>query len=115
MVATLCSETGQDLEGDFPDVLQDGTIADATAVEANEAKGIQAQKAVVWKQNGLRHSFASYKFALTNDAGQLAGMMGNSAAMIFKHSPRACEASRRGTLVCRPTGRPGQRSADGVR
>jgi len=63
---------------------QEATAA-ATAVEADEEKGIKAQKPVHWKANGLRHSYASYRFALLQDAGRLAGEMGNSPAMIFRH------------------------------
>ena len=38
-----------------------------------------------WKANALRHSFASYRFAQTGDAGRVAGECGNSAAVIHKH------------------------------
>jgi integrase len=38
-----------------------------------------------WKSNALRHSYASYRFALTNDAGRVAGECGNSAAVIHRH------------------------------
>jgi integrase len=40
---------------------------------------------VTWKGNGCRHSFASYSFALCNDAGRVAGYCGNSAAVIHRH------------------------------
>jgi integrase len=60
-------------------------VALATAVEADEAKGVKAQKPVEWKGNALRHSYASYRFALTGDAGRVAGECGNSAAMIHRH------------------------------
>lgn len=38
-----------------------------------------------WKANALRHSCASYMFALSNDAGRVAGFLGNSAAVIHRH------------------------------
>ena len=60
-------------------------IALATAVEADEANGIKAQKAVAWKGNALRHSYASYRFAQSNDAGRVAGELGNSAAVVHRH------------------------------
>jgi site-specific recombinase XerD len=60
-------------------------LAAATAVQADLDKGIKAQKPVAWKPNGLRHSYASYRFALTNDAGRVAGELGNSAAVVHKH------------------------------
>jgi integrase len=63
---------------------QEATAA-ATAVEADEAKGVKAQKPLEWKGNALRHSYASYRFAMTGDAGRVAGECGNSAAVIFKH------------------------------
>ena len=40
---------------------------------------------VAWKANALRHSYASYRFALTGDAGRVAGELGNSAAVVHKH------------------------------
>jgi integrase len=40
---------------------------------------------LAWKDNGLRHSFASYRLALTKDAPALALEMGNSPSMIFRH------------------------------
>jgi integrase len=60
-------------------------LAAATAVQADVDKGIKAQKPVTWKANALRHSYASYRFALTNDAGRVAGELGNSAAVVHKH------------------------------
>ncbi len=38
-----------------------------------------------WKANALRHSAASYWFAGCNDAGRVAGYLGNSAAVIHRH------------------------------
>lgn len=40
---------------------------------------------VEWKADALRHSFASYRLALTKDLAALALEMGNSPAMIFRH------------------------------
>jgi len=40
---------------------------------------------VVWKHNGLRHSFVSYRLAAIKDAAQVAYEAGNSAQMIFRH------------------------------
>jgi len=68
---------------DFYAAQQD--TARATAVEADEAKGVKAQKPVEWKANALRHSYASYRFALTGDAGRVAGELGNSAAVVHRH------------------------------
>lgn len=43
-----------------------------------------------WKRNAMRHSFASYMFAMLNDAGRVAGMCGNSAKMIHRHYRQLC-------------------------
>jgi integrase len=59
--------------------------AAATAVESDSDKGIKAEKAVEWKANALRHSYASYRFAQTGDAGRVAGELGNSAAVVHRH------------------------------
>lgn len=40
---------------------------------------------VPWKPNALRHSYASYRLALTQDMAALALELGNSPAMIFTH------------------------------
>ena len=60
-------------------------VALATAVEADEAASVKAQKPLEWKGNALRHSYASYRFAQTGDAGRVAGECGNSAAVIHRH------------------------------
>jgi integrase len=59
--------------------------AKATEVKADEENGVAAQKPVKWKANGCRHSFASNSFALSNDAGRVAGYCGNSAKVIHRH------------------------------
>ena len=59
--------------------------AAATAVKANPEKNIKEQKPVKWQRNGLRHSYASYRFAQIGDAGRVAGELGNSAAVVHKH------------------------------
>jgi len=60
------------------------TAAD-TEIKANKDEDIKPQKPVKWKANGLRHSAASYLFAACNDAGRVAGYLGNSAAVIHRH------------------------------
>jgi integrase len=60
-------------------------IAAATAVKADPQQNIKEQKPVKWKANGLRHSYASYRFAQTGDAGRIAGELGNSAIVVHKH------------------------------
>jgi integrase len=60
-------------------------VAAATAIQADSENNIPAQKAVTWKANGLRHSYASYRFAQISDAGRVAGELGNSAAIVHRH------------------------------
>ena len=38
-----------------------------------------------WKTNALRRSYASYRVALTHDAGRVAGELGNSAVVVHRH------------------------------
>jgi integrase len=40
---------------------------------------------IPWPQNGLRHSFASYRLAHCKNAAEVALEMGNSPRMIFQH------------------------------
>lgn len=37
------------------------------------------------KPNALRHSYATYRFAQTNDAGRVSGELGNSPGILHKH------------------------------
>jgi site-specific recombinase XerD len=60
-------------------------VATATAVEADAGKNIAEQKAVKWKSNALRHSYASYRFSQIGDAGRVAGELGNSAKVVHRH------------------------------
>ena len=54
--------------------------------EFYKAQQATAERAgIKWKPNALRHSYASYRFALTGDAGRVAGELGNSAAVVHRH------------------------------
>lgn len=44
-----------------------------------------AKSKVAWKPNALRHSFASYRLALTKNVARVADEMGNSSGVIHKH------------------------------
>ena len=44
-----------------------------------------AAASVPWKPNALRHSFASYRLAQTQNAAQVSLEMGNSPQMVFRH------------------------------
>ena len=54
------------------------TIIDAHAAAADLA-------GVPWKRNGLRHSYASYRFSETKNPSLVASELGNSAAVVFQH------------------------------
>jgi integrase len=43
----------------------------------------EAAKLIHWSNNGLRHSFASYRLAATNDAALTASELGHSTAKML--------------------------------
>jgi hypothetical protein len=45
---------------------------------------------MTWKANALRHSFISYRIALTRDIAAVALEAGNSPKMIFAHYRELC-------------------------
>jgi integrase len=57
-------------------------------VNALRRLGLRAD--VVMKRNGLRHSFCSYRLALTQNANQTALEAGHSADILFKHYRQLC-------------------------
>ncbi len=52
---------------------------------SNQIASLTRASGVKWLKDGLRHSFASYRLALTKDMPALALEMGNSVSIIFKH------------------------------
>ena len=44
-----------------------------------------ARQGVKWVKNGLRHSFCSYRLAITHDPARVATEAGNSANMVHRH------------------------------
>ena len=63
-----------------------GPIVTLTAVAgAMNDLGIKARIPGGWRQNALRHSFISYRVALTGDVARTALEAGNSPKMIFRH------------------------------
>ena len=50
-----------------------------------ELKNCARNSKTKWKHNALRHSFCSYRLALTQDVAKVAFEAGNSAAMIHRH------------------------------
>jgi integrase len=62
-----------------------GSVWQGTHDQFHDSQQITADAAKVkWKSNGLRHSFVSCVFALTNDAGRTAGFAGNSPGVVHK-------------------------------
>lgn len=58
------------------------------AFAANLARSVSASASrakVEWKQNALRHSYASYRLAITSDAAKVSLELGNSPQMVFRH------------------------------
>lgn len=53
-----------------------------TAERATETRGSDAPP-LPWKRNGLRHSYASYRLAVTSNVSELSLEMGNSPQKIF--------------------------------
>lgn len=68
-----------------PYVKADGPVCALVRPEkhAGEVTGRAAK--VVWKRNGLRHSFISYRLATMKDTARVALEAGNSPAMVFGH------------------------------
>jgi integrase len=62
-----------------------GVYYDLTAAvnRARVAAGIKTK--FKWKRNGLRHSYCSYRLAITQDAAKTSLEAGNTPAMIFRH------------------------------
>lgn len=65
-------------------LVEDTTIGLRKAAE-KAGKDPEKVKAAVWKKNGLRHSFISYRVADTQNVNQTALECGNSPAVIFQH------------------------------
>ena len=63
-----------------------GKIWKGTTNDLQDARAATVKAAgVAWKDNGLRHSFISYRLASIQNAAQVALEAGNSPAMVFKH------------------------------
>jgi len=64
----------------------DGLVwSDTKAMFYKIRLGVAAQAGVKWRQNCLRHSWASYRLAETQDVNRVALEAGNSPQMIFRH------------------------------
>lgn len=61
-----------------------GPVVPAGFVESARLRWLRAS-GVAWKQDALRHSFASYRLALRKNMHELTLEMGNSTAMVHDH------------------------------
>ncbi|MBC8095201.1 MAG: tyrosine-type recombinase/integrase [Akkermansiaceae bacterium] len=63
-----------------------GLVWKRTANDLHDARGESVKASgVPWKDNGLRHSFISYRLADVQNAAQVALEAGNSPNVVFKH------------------------------
>lgn len=63
---------------------QTGPVCKEVRIQRRAAE-LAKSLGVPWQKNGLRHSFASYRLAQTQNAAQVALECGNSPQMIFRH------------------------------
>lgn len=52
--------------------------------ETAAATAVDGREPVVWKPNALRHSYASYRYAILMDAGRVAAELGNSPNIVHR-------------------------------
>jgi len=69
-----------------PYAKQTGKVWKGTTTDLRDIRAATVETSgVTWKDNGLRHSFCSYRLADIQNAVQVALEAGNSPAMVFKH------------------------------
>jgi integrase len=68
-------------------VRAEGPVSPCTrdAVLSNRFSRVADRLGMVWVKNGLRHSFCSYRLAVTPDPARVATEAGNSANMVHRH------------------------------
>jgi len=63
-----------------------GRVWNGNQLDLSEARAVAVKKSgVAWKNNGLRHSFISYRLAQIQNAAQVSLEAGNSPAMVFQN------------------------------
>lgn len=68
-------------------------------------RGAAKPAVVTWVRNGLRHSFVSYRLAVTHDPARVATEAGNSPSMVHRHyKALVTEAEGREWFALRPAG-----------
>jgi len=74
------------LEGRLAYYSEENKFCTAVVADVNRARQSAGDKRPFqWKKNALRHSFCSYRLAITHDAAKTALEAGNSPTMVFKH------------------------------
>jgi integrase len=70
-----------------PHVKSDGQINPAPHAGAliDRIERVAARLKIKWVKNGLRHSFCSYRLAITSDPARVATEAGNSPVMVHRH------------------------------
>ena len=63
----------------------DGPVCPLVRPEKHSSEVTGRAAKVAWKRNGLRHSFISYRLAVTKNTASVALEAGNSPAMVFSH------------------------------
>ena len=70
-----------------PVIQREGSLADGLddRIVTQRWTRLARQLGIPWRHNGLRHSFCSYRLAVTHDPAKVAFEAGNSAQMIHRH------------------------------
>ncbi len=69
-----------------PYAKEKGKVWKATTNKLQDVRAETVKAAATpWKDNGLRHSFISYRLAVTQNAAQVALEAGNSPTVVFRH------------------------------
>jgi integrase len=72
-----------------------GPVCPTNEVET-ERRELAKTLEIPWPNNALRHSFGSYRMAITDDAQKVAVEMGNSPSMIFRNYRKVVTRSEAG-------------------
>ncbi|MBP9225045.1 MAG: tyrosine-type recombinase/integrase, partial [Verrucomicrobiales bacterium] len=72
-----------------------GPVCPTNEVET-ERRALAKTLEIPWPNNALRHSFGSYRMAITDDAQKVAVEMGNSPSMIFRNYRKVVTRSEAG-------------------
>jgi integrase len=74
------------IQGRLAAYSEENKFVTAVVEDVNKVRHISGkQPRFAWKKNALRHSFCSYRLALTHDTGRTALEAGNSPTIIFRH------------------------------